>query len=234
MAENQRPTGPKHRTAKGAQRLQDLIAVAAELFLERGFDAVAVDDLIARVGGSRSNVYGHFGGKEGLFNVAMTNLCAEVAKPLEQMNLTGREPAEVLPCFGRQLLQAALAPRTLALHRLLVNEGRRFPEVAQGMWKVSYGKAVEILAAWIEEQHKRAEPTLTDEVPAKALATQFISMVTSDAKLRAASGLVATPLPDREVDEIVGHAVSTFLRGASTHVPPQASRRTKARSSNAV
>jgi len=213
MTDNQ-PMPPKHRTTKGAQRLQDLISVAGELFLEHGFDAVAVDDLIARVGGSRSNIYSHFGGKEGLFKAAMISLCAEVAKPLEQLSITGREPSEVLPFLGRRLLRSALGPRTLALHRLLVNEGRRFPEVAQAMWDVSYGKAVGVLAEWIAEQ-QRSEQGLSSAVPAKALAEQFIGMVSANAKLRAAAGLVSTPLSDSEVDEIVNHAVSTFLYGAS-------------------
>lgn len=215
MSDDQRMPVLKHRTAKGAQRLKALISVAAELFLERGFDAVAVDDLIHSVGGSRSNIYSHFGGKDGLFKVAMTSLCAEVAKPLEQLNITGREASDVLPMLGRQLLRSALSPRTLALHRLLVNEGRRFPDVAQAMWEVSYGKAVEILAEWIVGQQQRSDQGLSSAVPAKALAEQFICMVSANAKLRAASGLVATPLPDSEVEEIVNHAVRTFLYGAS-------------------
>lgn len=223
---------PRHRTAKGAQRLRDLTSVAAELFLERGFDGVAVDDLIARVGGSRSTVYSHFGDKEGLFKEAMTSLCAEVAKPLDQLHITGREPNEVLSLLGRQLLMSALSPRTLALHRLLVNEGRRFPDVAQAMWEVSYGRAVEILAAWIAEQQQRSIGGLSRAVPAQALAEQFISMVASNAKLRAASGLTSTPLPESEVKEIVHYAVDTFLFGASSRQARPANSKSGPRSRN--
>ncbi|MDR6522090.1 TetR/AcrR family transcriptional regulator [Variovorax gossypii] len=226
-------TPPKHRTVKGAQRLRDLTSVAAELFLERGFDGVAVDDLIARVGGSRSTIYSHFGDKEGLFKEAMTSLCAEVAKPLDQLHITGREPSEVLSLLGRQLLVSALSPRTLALHRLLVNEGRRFPDVAHAMWEVSYGRAVEILARWISEQ-QRSTLGLTSTVPAQALAEHFISMVASNAKLRAASGLVTTPLPESEVSEIVRYAVNTFLHGALDQPTRPTSRKSGPRSRSAT
>lgn len=215
MVDDQPTTPPKHRTAKGAKRLQDLISVAAELFLDHGYEGVAVDDLIARVGGSRSNVYSHFGGKEGLFKEAMISLCAEVVKPLEQLNISG-EPDEVLTFLGQRLLKTALMPHTLALNRVLVNEGRRFPNVAQAMWDVSYGKAVDILTRWIAGQQQLAEPTLSSALPAKTLAQHFIGLVVHDAKFRAASGLAAIPLPDSEVDEIVNHAVRTFLYGAST------------------
>ncbi|AKK00917.1 TetR family transcriptional regulator [Pseudomonas sp. Cab53] len=208
-------TPPKHRTAKGAQRLRDLLAVAAEQFLDRGFDGVAVDDLIARVGGSRSNIYSHFGGKEGLFKEAMLNLCVEVAKPLEQLNIANGKPEQVLPLLGKRLLDTALAPRTLALHRLLVNEGRRFPDIAQAMWDVSYGKAVDILASWIATQQESGKG-LANTVPAKTLAEHFISLVSGHTKLLAASGLRSSLLSDSEIDDIVGHAVQTFLYGASS------------------
>ena len=40
--------------------------VALDLFLERGFDAVTVDDIASTVGMSASTVYRHFGTKEGI------------------------------------------------------------------------------------------------------------------------------------------------------------------------
>ncbi|HCB0391673.1 TPA: TetR/AcrR family transcriptional regulator [Klebsiella pneumoniae] len=214
MLANERTSPPMHRTARGAQRVRDLTDAASELFLERGFDAVAVDDLIARVGGSRSTIYSHFGGKEGLFRHAMIDLCTEVAKPLEQLHIADGEPSKVLPVLGQQLLRSALSPRTLALHRLLVNEGRRFPDVARAMWDVSYGKAIQILSVWIAAQQQPGKG-LGHDVPAKALAEHFVSLVAANTKLHVASGLRSPSLSDAEIEEIVGHAVQIFLHGAS-------------------
>ncbi|MUZ65058.1 TetR/AcrR family transcriptional regulator [Agrobacterium vitis] len=72
-----------HRTTKGAERLRSLKDAAANMFLEQGYEAVSMDTLIAQVGGSRRNIYNHFGGKEGLFIETVTRLCAELALPLE-------------------------------------------------------------------------------------------------------------------------------------------------------
>ncbi|ELY2785176.1 TetR/AcrR family transcriptional regulator [Klebsiella pneumoniae] len=214
MVSDERIFPLKHRTTRGAQRVRDLIEAASELFLERGFDAVAVDDVIARVGGSRSTIYSHFGGKEGLFKHAMIDLCTEVTKPLDQMIIADGEPKEALMVLGRQLLISALSPRTLALHRLLVNEGRRFPDVAKAMWDVSYGKAIQILSTWIAEQQQPGKGFCRD-VPSKALAEHFVSLVAANTKLQAASGLRSPFLSDAEIDEIVGHAVQIFLYGAA-------------------
>lgn len=206
----------KHRTVKGAQRVSDLLAAAGELFLEKGFDGVAVDELIAKVGGSRSNIYNHFGGKEGLFKEAMIRQCAEVGSALDMLSLPPeRTPTEILPLLGRQLLMSALAPRTLALHRLLVNEGCRFPEVARAMWDVSYGKAIALLSTWMRAQ--QAFGGLTTAIPPQLLAEQFVSLVAGNTKLEVASGLRVAPLPEKEIEEIVEHAVRTFLFGASAN-----------------
>lgn len=210
------PTTDPYLTAKGAQRVDNLTIIAAHLFLERGFDGVAVDDLIARAGGSRRNVYNHFGGKEGLFRAAMMYICSEMAKPLGQMNIRGLDAERILTAFGHELVRIALSPRTLAVHRLLTTEGKRFPEIAQAMLASSYQKVVEILAAWIATQQTLEQPRFCEDVPAEVLAVQFISLVSSDLKLRAIVGLVPMDLSGNKVDELVGYAVSTFLNGALT------------------
>lgn len=213
-----------HRTAKGAQRINDLVVIAAQMFLDKGFEAVAVDDLIARVGGSRRNVYSHFGGKEGLFEAAMLHVCAEMAKPLENLNINGLDPADVLPEFGRELVATALSPRTLAVHRLLTTEGKRFPKIAQAMLAASYEKVIDILATWITAHQQSTNRKLTAEIPAKVLAVQFVSMISSDLKLRAIVGLLGDDLPAAKVDEVVSSAVHTLLYGAASRPPVSGSR----------
>jgi AcrR family transcriptional regulator len=203
-----------HRTIKGAQRVQELIAVAAEQFLEIGFDAVAVDNLIGRVGGSRRNVYDYFGGKEGLFKAAMLHVSTEMAKPLDELKIEGLEAEVVLPAFGRQLVRTALSPQTLAVHRLLTNEGRRFPEVAQAMFAASYQKILDKLAIWIAAHQASPVSKLNPNISPTVLAEQFLSMTSSDVKLRAIVGLVHPPLSDAAIDKIVISAVNTFLYGA--------------------
>ncbi|MGE7963995.1 TetR/AcrR family transcriptional regulator [Pseudomonas sp. NPDC089918] len=204
---------PTHRTAKGAERLHSLTAAAAELFLDRGFHAVAVDDLIARVGGSRRNIYSHFGGKEGLFIEVVKQLCDELTKPLEELNIADDEVREGLFSFGRQLLQTVLQPRTLELHRLMVAEGKRFPELAQAVLHAGHFKAADILTSWIEALQGKRSHGLATHLPARTLAQQFVNMVVMEAQLRALAGLDPQPLPADQIDAIVNGAVSTFLHG---------------------
>jgi AcrR family transcriptional regulator len=55
----------------GTERREQLIAVARELFAEKGFVATSVEEVAQRGGVSKPIVYEHFGGKEGLYAVVV-------------------------------------------------------------------------------------------------------------------------------------------------------------------
>jgi AcrR family transcriptional regulator len=49
---------------KTESRRQAIIAAAAEVFAEMGFDAASMSEISARVGGSRVTLYNYFSSKE--------------------------------------------------------------------------------------------------------------------------------------------------------------------------
>ncbi|MCU4414015.1 TetR/AcrR family transcriptional regulator [Acinetobacter sp. WU_MDCI_Axc73] len=55
------------QTKRGHERRLALLLSATELFLERGYDAVSLDDIVQHAGGSKASIYKYFGSKEGLF-----------------------------------------------------------------------------------------------------------------------------------------------------------------------
>ncbi|MUZ65059.1 TetR/AcrR family transcriptional regulator C-terminal domain-containing protein [Agrobacterium vitis] len=76
--------------------------------------------------------------------------------------------------FGRKILEIVLAPRAVALHRLMIAEGQRFPELSQSIWRAGHSNATRLLGLWFEDrQIKRHFRT---DISAEALAAQFISL----------------------------------------------------------
>lgn len=55
----------------GAERREQLLGVARDLFAERGYEATAVEEIAERAGVSKPVVYQHFGGKEGIYAVVV-------------------------------------------------------------------------------------------------------------------------------------------------------------------
>jgi len=55
----------------GAQRREQLVAVARKLFAEQGVDATSVEEIAAAAAVSKPIIYEHFGSKEGLYAVVV-------------------------------------------------------------------------------------------------------------------------------------------------------------------
>ena len=81
------------RLTAAARRAQ-LIEVGRSVFAEQGFDATSVEELAARANVSKPILYGHFGGKEGLYS-AVVDLEVEyifnsISKAVSSENRSGR------------------------------------------------------------------------------------------------------------------------------------------------
>lgn len=75
----------------GTERRDQLLDVGRELFAQKGFEAVTVEQIASRAGVSKPVVYEHFGGKEGLYAVLVDR---EMRALLERITnaLVGERP----------------------------------------------------------------------------------------------------------------------------------------------
>ncbi|WP_415539749.1 TetR/AcrR family transcriptional regulator [Gluconobacter oxydans] len=199
------PEKGSHR--KGIERLRKLTDFAAELFLEHGYEATSMDMLIQEVGGSRRNIYERFGGKEGLFSAVIAEECRRLAEPLESFTLEDECVRKTLEKFGAEVLHIIKQPRVLELHRLMIAEGKRFPQLSRTIWSAGHHNVKSILAAWIQRQQENGK--LRSALDASGLAYAFIHMVTGEAQLQLLSG---GPCTTEEQDRrTLALAVSLFL-----------------------
>jgi AcrR family transcriptional regulator len=117
------------RRRRGEARDAQLRACASELFLARGYEGVSVDDIVRKVGGSKSNVYTFYGGKDGLFLAVMDTVSKEIGQPLERLKLSGLGFEDGLRRFARTLVAVLLEERHLAFQRLVLTEAQRHPQL---------------------------------------------------------------------------------------------------------
>ncbi len=71
-------TESKRRRMPRAQRERQMIAVAEEIFAERGYQASSMDEIAERVGVSKPMIYEYFGSKEGLLVACIRAARAEL------------------------------------------------------------------------------------------------------------------------------------------------------------
>lgn len=87
-----------------ADRRQQLIGVARELFGNRGYDAVSIEEIASAADVSKPVVYEHFGGKEGLYQVIVDREVTSLSQMLASQMIPGQHPRQMLEGIVLSLL----------------------------------------------------------------------------------------------------------------------------------
>jgi AcrR family transcriptional regulator len=196
------------KPSRGEARRAALMNAAREVFLERGFGAATVEEIIRRAGGSRATLYEQFGSKEALFAAIIAKVCKTVVEPIVTQS-DGGDLETTLNVIGRRFLQALMNPIGLGLYRLVVAEGGRFPELGKQVFEAGPETAARELAAYFRREAVRNDLSIADPDLA---ARHFLELVKGDLHSRALLGVDSAP-SQAEIDKCVRHAVRTFLYG---------------------
>jgi hypothetical protein len=118
--------------------------------------------------------------------------------------------------IAQRYLEVVMTSDVIALWRLIIAEGPRFPELVQDVYHVGQdrvtGRLVKALRAWATRE-------LIRPVDPDRIATQFFAAVRGDLHMRALSGLLPDDL-DKAMRRNVQGAVGTFwpaLRPGGSH-----------------
>jgi TetR/AcrR family transcriptional repressor of mexJK operon len=213
------PNRPSRHPAKSAkrrrggrlteQRRREIVEQVAPLFLERGYESVTIDDIVARIGGSKRTLYERFGGKAALFEVVITEYCASVQRDLFAAVNQNIGIEKQLTAIGKHFLGMILQRRILEQHRLMVAMGRNFPSVSKLFYQLGPATAYSLVAGWIKRQQKAGKIAPGDPV---LLAELFLDMLTGKHQLA-----LLTSSDDQTskaaVDRTVAAAAKVFLNG---------------------
>jgi TetR/AcrR family transcriptional repressor of mexJK operon len=142
-------------TKRGQDRRAQLLKLASERFLERGYDAVSMDELVKEIGGSKTNVYKHFGNKEGLFIAVIEGLCRDLLDEVLSAGVETDSLEEGLRRLITAFAKIMLDPRQVAFHRLIVAESARFPSVGKTWFERGALVSRSAFVRLFENQHRK-------------------------------------------------------------------------------
>jgi AcrR family transcriptional regulator len=134
------------RRGRPGYDLETLLAVAVEVFNERGYDGTSMEDLSQRLGISKSAIYHHVASKDELLRMAMGRALDglfEVLASTRQLEATAIDKLEHLVRGSVAVLQDQLSYVTLllrargntAVERAAVNRRRQFDRYVAGLVK---------------------------------------------------------------------------------------------------
>jgi AcrR family transcriptional regulator len=96
---------------RGKATRSRLVATAARLFADKGYEATSIEDLLRELGMSRGALYHHFDSKEAVFEAVLHQIEAEVAEATVAASRGARDPAAALRAGCEAFLNLARTPR---------------------------------------------------------------------------------------------------------------------------
>jgi TetR/AcrR family transcriptional repressor of mexJK operon len=200
--------GGRPSRQEAAQLQETILAIATELFLARGFAATSVEAVAGRARISKRTFYHRFKDKAALFEAVIHRLIERWIPPVEAKLHEAVPLDAILRGAAMRMLEIALSPEAIALHRVLMAEAQRFPALAQIMYEAGTKAGVARIAALLERAAPADGLSLADR---RFAAEQFLSMVIAVPQRRAL-GFGEAFSPD-ELHEWVHRTVGLFLDG---------------------
>ena len=195
---------------EASEQLGELILDAAtERFLAHGFGATSIEAVSQRAGISKRTFYHRFPDKPKLFAAVVHRIVQRLRPAAGTALVEGADLREVLERLAAFILRASLSPQAVALHRLMVAESARFPELAEVLAREgSMQEAIALIAGLLERDAKTGRL----EVAEPAFAAQhFLQMVIALPQRRAVG--LGAPMSRREIAEWPRKVVDLFLYG---------------------
>jgi AcrR family transcriptional regulator len=148
---------PGGRKARSAARRDAILAAALEEFSARGFEATRLDDVAKRANVAKGTIYLYFRDKEALFQELIRTMLTPFVGTIEAMGAADL-PINVLAerivdMFVREIYET----RRKDVIRLMISEGRRFPNLAEFYYREVLSRIVTAMRAILSRAAARGE-----------------------------------------------------------------------------
>jgi AcrR family transcriptional regulator len=206
--ENPSPPAPPRWRRRPAERPQELLKAALEVFAESGLARARVEDIAARAGVAKGTVYLYFTSKEDLFREAIRDRVARTVDTLSAAAAPG-EPEERLAHFIDAYWKHLRRPMFGDLYRLILAELPQFPEFMRFYGEEISDRVLDLVAAVVHEGTERGHFRTMD--PAVG-ARMVIGLIVQHAIWTSQPALF--PRVENRTDEQLGAEITEFVLAA--------------------
>jgi TetR/AcrR family transcriptional repressor of mexJK operon len=161
------------REQRKAERRGLILDIAQQSFLEQGYDRTTMSGIAEAMGGSKGTLWSYFDSKEALFAAVIDQAAAHFRTDLIAALDPSGTPETGMRSFAETFIRKITSAESIALHRIIVGESPRFPELGRIFYARAPGVMRELLANYIAIQMEAG--TLRKDEPMKA-AGMFLSL----------------------------------------------------------
>lgn len=201
-------SGPGPGRPKDLEKRAAILAAAARLFIERGYEATSMDAVAADAGVSKLTVYNHFTDKEKLFREAVV-FVAEKYVPHEVFEPDPEDAIrDQLLAIGRALSVLVHSPESEAVHRMMAADARLSGELGPTFYEAGPRRLLDRFRDFLRAAIAARQLEIPD--PARA-AEHFVVLLKGEAMNRLLWGCPGY-CSHADSDAHVASVVDLFLR----------------------
>ncbi|MBS1169800.1 MAG: rutR [Burkholderiaceae bacterium] len=214
---------------KTEAKKQSILKVATEVFREMGFQNASMNEIAARLGGSKATLYNYFPSKNEIFLEVVRNIASQQEEKVisflempfpaltedsqnkvDELFLELQHPVEdiavTLRRFGEKFLQFICSSEMVEIRRLLIAEAGR-SDIGRFYYESGPKKGMERMAEFL--RRAMAEGRLR-EADANIAAAHFRGLLESEVEERRLYGIDET-LSEDVLNRTAENAVSVFI-----------------------
>lgn len=191
-------------------RRDAILEIASQVFLEFGFERASMSEIVRRIGGSKSTIYGYFASKDVLFQ-AVTHAAGEkhvqtAFDELDADNGSG-DVRTLLTRFGELLVRFICSPELVATQRMVLAEAGH-SHTGQLFYEAGPRRGLDRIAQYLSRAMANGQLRQDDPQVASA---HFGALLQSEHQFR--WYFKDTPPATAEhIQQSAGRAVAAFLR----------------------
>jgi len=190
------------------KKRSDILDIAARVFLEEGYERASMAQIAARLGGSKTTLYGYFKSKEELFvTVAFAQAEKQVAPAFESLQHDAGDLRTALLRIGVALIGFLVSPEALATHRMVLCEAGR-SAIGRRFYECGRTRGIEMIASFLENASRSAAIRACNF---RVAATHLLALIESEWLSPVLFGVAQSTPSSVELHASTERAVEVFL-----------------------
>jgi AcrR family transcriptional regulator len=143
--------GAGQRETKRELRRQAILTAARELFIEKGYEATTLNDVVRRSGGSLATLYEMFENKPGLLRAMVHEHCTVISDTIDHAISAHQPPREALWAITEPMFDKIMDPQATALFKAALAQADLGLQLYEAGPATGQAKVAEYLALQAEE-----------------------------------------------------------------------------------
>jgi AcrR family transcriptional regulator len=156
-AVGRQPATRASRAARSAARRETILSAALDEFSDRGFAATRLDDVARRAGIAKGTIYLYFRDKESLFQELIRTMLTPLVGTIEALGQADLPMSAFADHVADLFVREVYETRRKDVIRLMIAEGRRFPNLAEFYYREVLSRIVAAVRELLARAAARGE-----------------------------------------------------------------------------